>query len=59
MLPVFALLIPVLVFGIAFVSPYDQPLEGRLKWLSEHSGQVWIAGMIFLITASLIIVLAR
>ena len=59
MLPVFALLIPVLVFGIAFVSLYDQPLEGRLVWLSEHSGQVWIAGMIFLITASLIIVLAR
>ena len=59
MLPVFALLIPVLVFGIAFVSLYDQPLEGRLKWLSEHSGQVWFAGMIFLITASLIIVLAR
>ena len=59
MLPVFALLIPVLVFGIAFMSLYGQPLEGRLKWLSEHSGQVWIAGMIFLITASLIIVLAR
>lgn len=59
MLPVFALLIPVLVLGVAFVSLYDQPLKGRLKWLSEHSGQVWIAGMIFLITASLIIVLAR
>jgi hypothetical protein len=34
-------------------------LEGRLKWLSEHSGQIWIAGMVFLITASLIIFLAR
>ena len=59
MLPVFALLLPVLVLAIAFMSLYEQPLEGRLKWLSEHSGQVWIAGMIFLITASLIIVLAR
>lgn len=59
MLPIFALLLPVLVLAIAFISLYEQPLEGRLKWLSEHSGQVWIAGMIFLITASLIIVLAR
>ena len=59
MLPVFALLIPILVLAIAFVSLYGQPLEGRLKWLSEHSGQIWIAGMIFLITASLIIFLAR
>ena len=59
MLPVFALLIPILVFGVAFVSLYGQPLEGRLKWLAEHSGQIWIAGMVFLITASLIIFLAR
>ena len=59
MLPVFALLIPILVLGIAFASLYGQPLEGRLKWLSEHSGQIWIAGMIFLITTSLIIFLTR
>ena len=59
MLPIFALLLPVLVLAIAFISLYEQPLEGRLKWLSEHSGQAWIAGIIFLITASLIIILAR
>ena len=59
MLPVFALLIPILVLGIAFVGLYGQPLEGRLKWLSEHLGQIWIAGMVALITASLIIFLAR
>ena len=59
MLPVFALLIPLLILGIAFFALYEQPLEGRLKWLSEHSVQIWIAGMIVLITASLLIFLAR
>ena len=59
MLPVFALLIPLLILGIAFFALYEQPLEGRLKWLSEHSGQIWIAGMIVLMTISLLIFLAR
>ena len=59
MFPVLALLIPILVLGIVFVSLYGQPLEGSLKWLSEQSGQIWITGIVFLITASLIIFLAR
>ena len=59
MFPVLALLIPILVLGIVFVSLYGQPLEGSLEWLSEQSGQIWITGIVFLITASLIIFLAR
>ena len=59
MFPVLALLIPILVLGIVFVSLYGQPLEGSLEWLSEQSGQIWVTGIVFLITASLIIFLAR
>ena len=59
MLPIFALLIPILVLGIAFVTLYGQPMDGRLQWLTERRGQIWTAGVVFVITASRIVFLVN
>ena len=59
MLPIFALLIPLLVLGIAFVTLYGQPMDGRLRWLTERRGQIWTAGVVFVVTASLIVYLVN